>query len=387
MSQGSLGTVIQQVGIVDSGNSSTDALDNAAVFTGTWIDVSNYTDISVAVKTDQNGTYSVQYSPDASNVDSTLTRYYRTDQIEPPHVFKNARQYMRVVFTNNSGSNQTYFRLQTMLGNRDQLNAPLDSTMAQDYDSISVRPSDYKHEVALGRRQGSTLWNKFGYNTDVDTGTEVVASWGGTFTPMTTARTLSIVSTSTADDDGSTGANSVIVYGIDANREAQTVVVTMDGTTPVVTTETWLGVNRIAIYISGSGQVNAGTITATATTDATTQGQIPAGEGTSQQCIFFTQANHQALAEWLSVSLIRFGSGTEPLVTLKAWVYSAVSGSKYEVARMYLDASLNNHQELIPPLPFPVGEQSCFWLEATTTRDNTSVNARFSLIEHKDADA
>jgi len=244
---------------------------------------------------------------------------------------------------------------------------------------------DYKYEVALGEVTGHTLWNKFGYNNDVDIGTEVIASWGGTFTPMTTARTLSVVSTD-VDDNGvtpDTGANSVIIYGIDANRQAQTVVVTLNGTTPVVTTETWLGVNRMAIYVSGTSKVNEGTITATATTDATIQAQIPVGEGSSQQCIFFTQVNHQALAEWLTFTSLK-QSGANPVITLKAWVYSAVSNSKYEVARISLDTAVENHVDLSPPLPFPIGEQSCFWLEATTDKVDTIVNARFSLIEVDD---
>lgn len=252
---------------------------------------------------------------------------------------------------------------------------------------LSVRPSNYYYEVALGRIQGSMLWNKFGYNSDVDVGTEVVASFGGTFVPMTTARTLSIVSTDATDDSGNTGANSIIVYGINASRESQTVVVIMNGTTPVVTTETWLGVNRISIYISGTNKVNAGTITATATTDLTIQGQIPIANGTSQQCIFFTQVNSQTLIEYVSTNIVRFGSGTEPFVTMKLWVYSAVSNSKYEIARETIDASIRGAWDFEPKVPLPVGESSVIWLEATSTRADTQVNGRFSLIETRDVDA
>ncbi|MDF1699550.1 MAG: hypothetical protein P1V36_00120 [Planctomycetota bacterium] len=242
---------------------------------------------------------------------------------------------------------------------------------------------DYNTEVALGRRNGSTLWNKFGYNSDVDTGgPEVIASFGGTFEPMTTARTLSIVSDSADDVTATgTGARNVVITGIDENRVAQTVVVQMNGTTPVVTTERWLGSNRLAVGLAGSSKKNVGTITATATTDLTVQGQIPAGEGTTQQCIFFTQAGATALAEWLTATVIRFGSGTEPVVTIKGWVYSAVSNCQYEVVRIVIDASTGSYQNLSPPLPFPVGEQSCFWLEAETSRNDTQVNGRFSLIE------
>lgn len=369
-------------GNIDADNSTTTLLTAGSTYTGTWVLATGYDSVMVAVKTDQDGTFSVQFSPDGSNADSTLTRYYRTAQIEAPHRFTIARAYYRVTFTNSSASDQTYLRLQTIRGNKAPLNAPLDSVLSQDFDSLPVRPSSYVAEVAMGQRQGHVLWNKFGFNTDVDTATpEVVASWGGSYTPPTTARTLSVVSTSTADSSAGTGARNIVIYGIGANRKSQTVVVTMNGTTPVVTTETWLGVNRIAIGLSGSGQVNAGTITATATTDATIQGQVPAGAGTSQQCIFHVQSGHTALVEFVRAGVIRFGNGAEPVVTVRGWVYSPVSNSRYEVLRVVIDASLNNGAEVNTPSPFPIAGPAVFWLQATTTRDDTQVSARFVLKE------
>lgn len=356
-------------------------------FTGEWADVSTYPSLVLAVATDQDGTAQIQYSPDGANVDSALTRYHRVGLINPPFRFTNTRKYARVTFANTSGIAQSYLRIQVVLGDRTDLNAPLDSTLAQNFDAIATRPTDYAGEVALGKRQGSTLWNKFGFNLDVDSGAaEVVASWGGTFTPMTTARTLSIVSDDANDTSGGTGANSVVVYGIDADRRSQVEVVTLNGTTPVVTATTWLGVNRISIALAGSGQANAGTITATATTDATIQGQVPAGLGSSQQCIFHTQEGHQALAEWITVDVVRFAGGTQPVVTLKGWVFSAVSNSKYEVVRVYIDSSISNSITIAPPSPFPIGESSTFWLEATTSENNTEVAARITLKEIRNSD-
>jgi len=374
-------TILRNQGFVDAGNSSTTPLNNAAVYTGTWIDVSAFTDFSVSIKTDQNGTYSVQYSPDASNVDSTLTRYYRTGQIEPPHVFKNCRKYARVVFTNDSGANQTYLRLQSMIGNRGQLNAPCDSTLSQDYDANVVRPTSFNYEVALGRRQGYTTWNKFGYNADVDSGTEIIASFGGTFTPLTTASTLSIVSTSIEDDSAGTGARSVVVYGVDASRNEQTEVVALDGTTPVVTASTWLGINRIAVYVAGSTLNNVGVVTATAVTGGAVQAQMPAGEGTTQQAIFFTQTSHTLLADYLLLNAEKTGGGASPKIRFKGWVYSAVSASKYNVLNVLIDTAADNHMQITPIQPFVISEKSCLWFEATSDTADAFVSCRFSGIE------
>ena len=133
-------------------NSSTTALADGAVFTGEWEDVSLFNDVIVSVATDQNGTYQIQFSPNGVHPDSTLTRYYNTSQINVPHRFTVTRKFCRVVFTNDSGSDQTYMRLQTSYGNRHPLNVPVDGTVAQDYDAVVTRPTDYHYEVAEGLR-------------------------------------------------------------------------------------------------------------------------------------------------------------------------------------------------------------------------------------------
>lgn len=382
-------TYIGNRNLISTVNSTDTLLVAGAVFTGTAEDVTQYDSVVVSVKTDQNGTYTIQSSNDGTNWDSTLTRYYRTSQIEPPHRFTITRRYVRIVFTNTSASDQTYLRLQTVYGNKTSLNAPTDSVLAQDYDATVVRPTDFKYEVALGRRQGATTWNKFGYNGDIDIGTEVVAAQGGTFTFLTTASTLTIVSSS-ADDDGNpvgTGANSLVIYGIDANRVAQTEVVTMNGTTNVVTATTWLGINRVAIYLAGSTYTNVGNITITATTGGTTQAYVPAGKGTTQQLIFFTQADHQFLSDWLTLDAEKLSGGTQPIVQFRGWVWSAVSNAKYEVFYFTVNLSVETTHEYIPSQPFVVGEKSVFWVEATTDQNNTVTSGRFSGIEFKDVDA
>lgn len=354
-------------------------LDNGGVFTGEWANVEKDSHLSVAVKADQNGVFSVQYSPDGINTDSTLTRYYKAAQIEAPHVFVNARKFVRVVFTNDSGSNQTYFRLQTMVGDKGILNAPLDSSLAQDFDSLSTRPSDYHSEVALGRRQGAATWSKFGYNTDVDnaSGDEIIASWGGAFQFLTAAETITIVSGSTADDDGGTGVNSVIVYGIDANRSPVIETFTMNGTTNVVSTSTWLGINRVASFLSGSGMTNAGTITVTASAAGYTLAQMPAGIGITQACVFYVASSHQYLAEWLHFTALKIGGGN-PAVEFKGQVYSAVNNTIQEVYRGELDTGDSTNLDVNTPIPFPISERSILWFTADTTANNTSVTCRFS---------
>jgi hypothetical protein len=383
-----LDSSLGSIGSISTVNSTSTLLTNGSTFTGVWEDVTQYKDVVVAVKTDQNGIFKVEYSPDGTNVDSTLNRYYRTTQIEAPHRFTNTRQFMRVSFTNDSGTDQTFLRLQTILGDRSDLNAPLDSTLAQDFDSISVRPSDYHTEVATGRRQGSEIWNKFGYNVDVDTGAdEIIASWGGTFQFLTTGETIDIVSSSANDvNTTGTGAYGLVIYGVDENWDSAVEVVFLNGTTTVTTTSQWIGINRISVYSAGSLQENDGVIDVTATTSGYQMAQMPATQGTSQQCIFYVPAKHKFLADWMLFNVLKTSGGSKPELDIFGYVYSAVSNAKYEVYRGAMDISLINTLEVNPHLPFIVGEKSILWFNASTNVNNTSVKCRFSGELIRDVD-
>lgn len=377
-------------GFISTDNASTTLLTNGSSYTWTWEDVWNYDSLIVAVKTDQNGTFTIQFSPDGTNIDSTLTRYYRTAQIEAPHRFTITRRYFRVVFTNNSWSDQTFFRLQCSIWVKQSLNAPVDSVLPQDFDAIVTRTTNYNSEVALGRRQWCSLWNKFWYNGNVSTAApEVLASFWGTFSPLTTATTLTIVSTSTNDDGDPAGTwcNSIVIYWLDENRDEAIEVVTLNGTTNVVTTSEWLGINRVAMFLCWSGQTNAWTITITATTWGSTMAEMPAWDGVTQQCIFHVPRNHQFIMEWLRINSLRQWGGNDPILTIKVLVYSEVSNWIQEVYRVQMDTWINNNISENPTLPFPVTEKTVIWVEVETDRNLTEVSGRFSGILVRDVDA
>lgn len=358
-----------------------------ATYTGEWEDVAQYDSLVIAYKTSANGTMQVDFSTDANNADSTLTRYYRTNQIEAPHRFTITRKYARVKFTNTHTANQSYFRLQTMYGSKTPLNVPLDAVVAQDYDATAVRPTNYNYEAALGLRQGATTWNKWGYNTQVNTGSSsTIWSVGGRITPMTVANTININSTHAGDTSAGLGARSVVVYGINAKRESITELVALNGTANVTTVNRYLGINRIATYLCGANGVNIGNITARNRTDGTIQGRVPATQGVTQQNIFFTQNNHVGLADWFMFNVNKL-SGSSPVVTIRGIVTPFLSNAKYEVFRINIDTAVENTITLSPNQPFIFTENTMFELIADTTQNNTVVTARFSLIEVKNVDA
>lgn len=377
-------------GAISADNSTTTLLNASSTFTGVWVDASAYSSVIIATKTDQNGKIYVDFSPDGVNADSTLTRYYRTDQIEPPHRFTITRKYLRVRFENTSASNQTFIRLQTMLGNQTDLNSPADSTLSQDFDAQNVRPTDFNYETALGLRQGRSTVNKFGYNSDVDTGSEeIVASFGGTFNIMTSSDTLNVVSDSLNDDVGGSGATSILISGIDGNYLEQSEVVTMDGTTPVTTTNQWLGVNRVVVLSSGVLNYNGGTITVTDTSSTFgTQAIIPAAVSVTQQCIYHTQINHSLLLNYISINAVKVtGGGGNPEIIIRGYSYSRVTETDYQVFKKTIDVSIVNDLEIIFPQPLIFTGREVIYFTAETDTNNTEVAMRFSGIEFKEADA
>jgi hypothetical protein len=247
----------------------------------------------------------------------------------------------------------------------------------------SFGTTDFDGRVALGQVPNYEAWTKFGYNPDIDIGTtEVLAEFGGTFNPLLTAETMDIVSTSANDADAGTGAHGVVVYGVDGSYLPVIEVVMLTGLTPVTTVNSYLAINRVALFRAGSSQANEGRIEITGTSSATVQASLPIGGSTTQQCIFTTLDGATALFRTITINALKLSGGTAPVITVKGWVYSDVSKARYEVFRELVDTSVDNTVRFNLDVPFVIGERSTFWMEVETDQNNTAVQGRFSLIEY-----
>ena len=346
---------------------------------GTW-EKDNYPFVVPSIISDQNVTYQVQFSLDGTTIQTSLSYIYDTSRINPPHSFQKDTRYWRIVVINNSGATATV-SVHSDKSPSNEFNSPINGLMSENFSATATRPTNYSEEVAEGKRQGRTTWNKFGYNNDVDTGSEeIIASWGGSFTPPTSPDTLTIVSSNLNDtnSDGS-GLKSIVITGIDENRDSQIEVVSLNGTTPVVTQNEWLGVNRIAPFLCGSSKANEGTIAATHTSSGMQLAEMPQGETVTQQCMFYVQRNHTFLLDWIHINVLKIsGGGGDPEVTIKGYVYSPVANANIQIFKAKIDTAVENTIELNPYEPFPITESSVLYFTAETDRDNTSVDVRFS---------
>lgn len=158
----------------------------------------------------------------------------------------------------------------------------------------------------------------------------------------------------------------------------------MNGASTVTTSNQWLGVNRVVVLSSGSGDTNAGNITIDDNAGAVgTQAYLPAGESVTQQCIYHTQINHTLLVDWILLNALKLSGGSSPKVIFKGYSYSRVTDTVYEIFRKQIDTSVENTIELNPSQPLVIGGREILYFTAETDTNNTEVSMRFSGLEER----
>ena len=110
-------TELPQASGVDLGGWSISALANGASFVGDSTNISIYPSLSVNLFTDRGGVLYVDFSSDGKNWDHIQSFVYVEDTSFIKQL-QTAAKYYRVRFINNSGADQSIFRLQAIPGNQ-----------------------------------------------------------------------------------------------------------------------------------------------------------------------------------------------------------------------------------------------------------------------------
>lgn len=242
----------------------------------------------------------------------------------------------------------------------------------------------FYRDVARGLAPNQSVVTKFGYNKDLDTGAagETIRPQGGSYVPPTGAETLSVVSTSIADDFGSTGCQYLRIVGLNADYEEITEDVFMDGTTPVLTTNSFIAVNRCVGILFGTGQNNAGTITVTQSTSAIVLGYIVIGVCITQQCIYTVPVNKEAQLNKLQLEALKISGGSSPRVRFLYKTYVPESNGIYISIDQTIDTSVVNNYILDIPYASETAHKTTIWIDAITTSNDTEVTGRFYLNQY-----
>lgn len=238
----------------------------------------------------------------------------------------------------------------------------------------------FELQVSRGQIQGHERFCPFGYNSDVGNTAESVWSVGGLYTFPSTATALTVVSSS-ANDDGDpvgTGARTVVIEGLDANYAVVSETVTMNGTTAVTTTQTFLRVNKAYVATCGSTNSNVGTITI-ANTTPTTLASIAATAGLSEQCIYTVPAGYTAYITRYMLSSYNSTSGA----STAGQIWIKIFGGSYQLAttvRIPGTGAFTCEADY----PFPVPEKSDIDFRAVALAGASNVSAQLQMVVIKE---
>lgn len=243
-----------------------------------------------------------------------------------------------------------------------------------------IKNRDFSLEIAKGNVSKHSLLTRLGHNGDIDTGAvEDLWGAGGVYVAPTAARIHAIVSTSTNDAAAGTGMRTVLIYGINASYVRITETVTMNGTTPVNTVNSYLHIHLMQSQSAGSGLTNAGTITATAATDATVTCQIDIGEGQSAQGAYLIPTGYKAYIVKLRARMNNATANSAAVVSLFTLPFGLAWQQKTQVG---LNNTGSSYVELdLSKAPYIVPEKSWIKLRCmSVTNNNTDVQGEYDII-------
>lgn len=242
-------------------------------------------------------------------------------------------------------------------------------------------------EIARGDVPGVSHVNKFGMNEDIDVAArETVWEGGGNYIFLSVPETIDVASTDT-DDDGSpagTGAHTMELIGLDTNWDALTETVTLNGTTTVTTSASFLRLFRMVIRSAGSSGGNEGLITAFSTDTTTLQAVIPnSGDlhNQTEMAVFSVPRNKTGFIThyYGSMNAESPGAASDPAADLELAVcpFGEVFQIKHEVGLVREGSSQLQHL-FIPYLV--IEEKSDIQVLAHVTDDDTAISAGFDII-------
>jgi len=160
----------------------------------------------------------------------------------------------------------------------------------------------------------------------------------------------------------------ILVNGLDADYKSVAAIVTLNGTTPVTTTQTFLRINS-AVILSGS---NVGNITIS--NGGTTYGYIEATLGTTQACVYTVPAGFALYLFRIDVT-----SGTvnpNKYITMRNVICTS-TGRKLRVAEATFQ---NNQVSFDRQVPFRIAEKTDFQFEMKSSSSTNEVSIFIEAI-------
>jgi len=180
-------------------------------------------------------------------------------------------------------------------------------------------------QVARGQISGHTVVSLFGYQPSVTSTSIPIWENATTYTYITSASTLTLVSTSASDDTSA----KILISGLDANFNPLSETLAMNGVTGVTTVNSYFRVNSLLMVSPGTGQsTNVGTITLKQSSNIVAQ--INIGIAKSQSTIYTVPAGYTFYLDLAEVNTSNSYTGST-IVTYKVQAINNTTGVKLAV--------------------------------------------------------
>lgn len=222
----------------------------------------------------------------------------------------------------------------------------------------------------------------FGLNSDVSTSLETVWQEGGVYAFPASA-TVMTVSSSSANDDGNpagTGARTVVIEGLDANYSSISETITMNGTTAVNTTKSYLRVNKMYVATGGTtagavGNIYIGTGTVTDGKPAVVYNMMGIGTNISESLVYTVPAGYTAYLLNFAVS----SSNSTANASSSFRVNICPNGGVFQIVNLVRVAG-NGSYSCEAIYPFPVPEKADINVLAAASAGNSAVSAQLQAV-------
>jgi len=247
--------------------------------------------------------------------------------------------------------------------------------------SSEVSTEPFSLQVSRGQIAGHRALHIFGANFAVSTTLSTVWSNGaGVCAYPTTATAVKVNSTATEDDVASTGARTVMVWGLDANYDEISEVVELDGRTQVETDAEFLRVFGVQVLSAGSGATAAGSIyVGTGALDqnfkpTVVYSKAALGDNASLNGFYTVPAGHAAYLTYGSIST---GSAVNNKFVTGRLIIRP-QGGVFATAAI---ATLLNQQADFPfNYPIRLPEKTDIEARAISTGDTFEVSTHFEIV-------
>ena len=249
---------------------------------------------------------------------------------------------------------------------------------------LTQSPTDFLSEVSKGNVPGQSAVLVGGANPDISSGVEEdLWPQGGSLIYLSSPETMNIVSANAADNVAGTGAASVFVSGLLAGAIV-TDFVSMDGITPVTTTQTFDVVNFMFVLAAGTSLTNLGIITATATIAGTVQCAMAAGTAISQHGFRRIQQGRNAIIKQVEIDGTKLSGGSLPVIDFRIYArFTGATSPWIVIFERKMDTAVSN--QLVIPFPCSgvLGALADIRMSASSDQNNTVATMSVSLLEYE----